>query len=85
MLATLESGDFFGEIGLLFDRPRMASAKTIRDSELLELKKGDLEACLLQFPQIRSALIDISAGRLTRTNSEIFSQKKTKKIRESMV
>jgi CRP-like cAMP-binding protein len=85
VLATLESGDFFGEIGPLFNKPRMASAKTIRASELLELTKGDLESCLLQFPQIRSNLKDISVKRLTRTYSEIFSQKKTEKVRETMV
>jgi len=85
VLGTLETGDFFGEIGPLFNKPRMASAKTIRPSELLELTKANLESCLLQFPQIRSNLKDISLKRLTRMNSEIFSQKKTEKIRKAMV
>ena len=85
VLATLESGDFFGEIGPLFNTPRMASAKTIHASELLELTKVDLDSCLLEFPQIRSTLVDISMERLTQTNSEILSQKKTEKIREAMV
>lgn len=85
VLSILQSGDFFGEIGPIFDKPRMASAKTIRPSELLELTKADLEACLLQFPQMRSALKDISIKRLTRMNLEIFSQKKTEKVREAMV
>jgi cAMP-dependent protein kinase regulator len=85
VLATLESGDFFGEIGPLFNTPRMASAKTIQDSELLELTKVDLDSCLFEFPHIRSTLVDISMERLTQTTSEIFSQKKTEKIRETMV
>ena len=85
VLGTLKSGDFFGEIGPLFNKPRMASAKTIRSSELLELTKEDFEACLVQFPQIRSTLKDISIRRLTRMNLEIFSQSKTEKVRESMV
>ena len=85
VLATLESGDFFGEIGPLFNTPRMASAKTIRDSELFELTKVDLDSCLFEFPHIRSTLVGISMERLTQTTSEIFSQKKTEKIRESMV
>jgi cAMP-dependent protein kinase regulator len=85
VLGLLESGSFFGEIGPLFNKPRMASAKTIRPSELLELTKEELEACLLQFPQIRSTLKDISVKRLTRMNLEIFSQSKTEKVREAMV
>ena len=85
VLGTLKSGDFFGEIGPIFDRPRMASAKTIRPSELLELTKEELEACLVQFPQIRATLKDISIKRLTRMNLEIFSQSKSEKIREAMV
>jgi CRP-like cAMP-binding protein len=85
VLGTLKSGDFFGEIGPLFNKPRMASAKAIRPSELLELTKEDFEACLVQFPQIRSTLKDISIKRLTRMNLEIFSQRKTEKVRESMV
>jgi CRP-like cAMP-binding protein len=85
VLGILKSGDFFGEIGPLFDKPRMASAKTIRPSELLELKKEDLEACLFQFPQIRETLKEITVKRLTRMNLEIFSQKKSEKVREAMV
>lgn len=85
ILSNLKVGDFFGEIGPLFNKPRMASAKTIQPSELLELTKEDLEACLLQFPQIREALKEVTVKRLTRMNLEIFSQKKSQKVREAMV
>jgi cAMP-dependent protein kinase regulator len=85
ILSNLKGGDFFGEIGPLFKKPRVASAKTIQPSELLELTKEDLEACLFQFPQIRETLKDVSVKRLTRMNLEIFSQKKTVKVREAMV
>jgi CRP-like cAMP-binding protein len=85
ILSILKGGDFFGEIGPLFNKPRMASAKTIQPSELLELTKVDLEACLLRFPQIRETLKEITVKRLTRMNLEIFSQKKSEKVREAMV
>jgi cAMP-dependent protein kinase regulator len=84
-LSVLLGGDFFGEIGPIFNKPRMASAKTIQASELLELTKEELGASLLQFPQIRETLKEISVERLTRMNLEIFSQKKTEKVREAMV
>jgi cAMP-dependent protein kinase regulator len=85
VLGILKGGDFFGEIGPLFKKPRMASAKTARPSELLELTKEDLETCLFQFPQIRETLKEITVKRLTRMNLEIFSQKKSEKVREAMV
>ena len=85
ILSFLRVGDFFGEIGPLFNKPRMASAKTIQPSEFLELTKEDLETCLLQFAKIRETLKEISVKRLTRMNLEIFSQKKSEKVREAMV
>jgi len=85
ILSNLKSGDFFGEIGPLFKKPRSASAKTIQPSELLELTKADLETCLFQFPQIRETLKEITVKRLTRMNLEIFSHKKSEKVREAMV
>jgi cAMP-dependent protein kinase regulator len=83
-LATLKSGNFFGEISLLFNKPRMASAKTIRPSELLELTKEDLDACLLQFPKLRSILKEISLKRLAQTK-EILSREEVEKAKEAMV
>jgi cAMP-dependent protein kinase regulator len=83
-LSILNSGNLFGEISLLFNRPRTAYAKTTRPSELLELTKENLEACLLHFPNLRSALEEISLKRLTRTK-EILSQNEVEKAREVMV
>jgi CRP-like cAMP-binding protein len=85
VLATLKSGNFFGEIGPLFNKPRTASAKTTRPSELLELTKEDLEACLLQFPKLQSTLKEISLKRLTKLNLEIFSKRESEKVKETMV
>ena len=83
-LGTLTCGNLFGEISLLFSKPRMAYAKTIRPSELLELTKEDLDACLLRFPNLRSTLEELSFHRLSKTK-EILSQKEVEKAREVMV
>lgn len=83
-LATLKSGNFFGEISLLFNKPRMASAKTLQPSELLELTKEDLEACLLQFPKLRSMLKETSLRRLAQTK-EILSREEVERAKETMV
>ncbi len=84
VLAALKSGDFFGEIGVLLNRPRMAFARTTRASELLELTKKKLEACALQFSEVRSVWKEISCKRLAQTK-ELLSQKDVEKTREGMV
>jgi len=84
VLATMRSGNIFGEIGPLFKKPRMASAKTTRPSELLELTKEELEECLHQFPKLGSALKEISFKRLARVK-EILSQEEVERVKEGMV
>jgi cAMP-dependent protein kinase regulator len=83
-VAILKSGNLFGEISLLFNKPRMAFAKTIRPSELLELTQEDLKACLLQFPKLRSTLKEISLKRLAQTK-EILSREEVERAKEAMV
>ena len=84
VLATLKSGNFFGEIGPVFKKPRTASAKTIKPSELFELTQEDLEACLLQFPKLQSTLKEISLKRLARIK-DILSRGEVEKVKEGMV
>jgi len=84
VLANLKSGNFFGEIGALFNKPRTASAKTIKPTELLELTKEDLEMCLTQYPKLRSIFHAVSLKRLVQMK-ELLSQEKVEKTREGMV
>jgi CRP-like cAMP-binding protein len=80
----LESGNFFGEIGLFFEKPRMANAKTLGPTELLEMTKEDFKTCLLQFPTLQVKLKEISMKRLYRMR-ELLSQEAIRKFREAMV
>jgi len=84
LLALLESGNFFGEVGLLFDKPRMANARTLRPTELLEMTKEDFKACLLQYPNLQTKLKDISLKRL-HLMKELLSQEAIQKAKEAMV
>ncbi len=84
VLGTMKSGNIFGEIGPLFNKPRMATAKTTQPSELLELTKEDLEACLQKFPTLRSTLKETSSKRLAQM-VEILSHEKVEKVKEGMV
>lgn len=83
-VAILKGGNIFGEIGPLFNKPRVASAKTTAPTELLELSKEDLDACLLQSPSLQTALKEMSVRRLARLN-EMFCQEEIDKAREAMV
>ncbi len=83
-LAVLKAGDLFGEISVLFDKPRTAYARATRSLELLELSREDLEACLVQFPKLRSKLKRIASERLAHTK-EIFSREEAEKVREILV
>jgi CRP-like cAMP-binding protein len=79
-LGTLRSGNFFGEIGPILDKPRMAFAQTKKPSELLELTKEDLDKCLTQFPALRQNLKKVASERLGFIK-EILSGKGEKKAR----
>ncbi len=83
-LALLESGNIFGEIGLLFDKPRMANAKTTRPTKLLEITREDFKACLLQFRHLQAKVKEICLKRLSRT-TEVLSEEAIRKAREAMV
>ena len=83
-LGMLKSGNLFGEISLLFNKPRMAYAETTLPSELLELTRDGFEACILHLPNLRSKLEQLSFRRLSRTK-EILSQNEVEKAREMMV
>jgi CRP-like cAMP-binding protein len=83
-IALLGSGNFFGEIGPFFDKPRMANARTTRTTELLEMAKEDLNHCLLKFPNLKTRLKEISQKRLHRIK-ELLSQEAIQKAKEAMV
>jgi cAMP-dependent protein kinase regulator len=83
-LALLESGNFFGEIGPLFGKPRTANARTTRPTELMEMTKEDLNTCLLRFPNLQTKLKEVSLNRLSQTKELLF-QEAIKKAKEAMV
>jgi len=55
-LATLKAGDFFGEMALLNDEPRMASVNAVTTCSLYVLQRKDLLHVMETNPSIREAL-----------------------------
>jgi CRP/FNR family transcriptional regulator, cyclic AMP receptor protein len=71
ILSMLSPGDFFGEMALLDNEPRSATAIAVEDTELLSLHRTDFQAVIADNRDIMSALIRILSARLRRANHQI--------------
>jgi CRP-like cAMP-binding protein len=63
-LATLGRGDVFGEIALFSEHPRTATARALKDSELLRLPKSIFDELLSQSPKLQAAVQELVGERL---------------------
>lgn len=70
-LAILGPGDFFGEMALLNDKPRTASAEVIEDSQLLVIDGKTFGSMVLSNAEIAVRLIKKLAKRLDSANTII--------------
>jgi CRP/FNR family transcriptional regulator, cyclic AMP receptor protein len=71
ILSVLGPGDFFGEMALLDDEPRSASAIAVEESELLTLQRGDVQRLMASNPSMTQALVRVLTARLRRANHQI--------------
>jgi hypothetical protein len=55
-LATLSDGDFFGEMAVLTGEPRTATVTTVKNTELLELSRNDLNTICSRHPEVEAKL-----------------------------
>ncbi|HMN69507.1 MAG TPA: cyclic nucleotide-binding domain-containing protein [Bdellovibrionales bacterium] len=83
-LAVLERGSFFGEMALLDESPRSASARAIEPTKTLALYRNDLTRLIQTDPQtachIYRALARIVGDRLRGTNELVLQGLMTDKI-----
>jgi len=75
IFATLESGDFFGELALLDEEPRSASAISTTPSRLIGFFRTDLLTLMKRSPELGNKILlnlsRILGERLRRTNQEL--------------
>jgi len=71
ILSMLGPGDFFGEMALLDNEPRSATATAREETELLSLHRNDFQTVLTDNRSITTALIKILTARLRRANHQI--------------
>ncbi|MBV9927065.1 MAG: DUF1003 domain-containing protein [Acidobacteria bacterium] len=82
-LDTSRQGDFFGEIALLDEESRTATAVALSETELIELDRGDL---LLLFGQQPDAALHMLAamGRMTRKADALLRQRVSRNVNEEV-
>jgi CRP/FNR family transcriptional regulator, cyclic AMP receptor protein len=73
-LATLASGDIFGELAMLDGEVRSASVEALTDGELLALPAGEVRALLARHPEITVKLVAALVRRLRTANERISRQ-----------
>jgi len=73
-LATLSSGDFFGELAMLDGGARSASVETLSDAELLALPASDMRRVIAAHGEIAAKLIVALTRRLRETNERVARQ-----------
>ena len=72
-LATLDKGEFFGEMAILNDKPRSASAETLEDGEMLVIDRKTFEDMLRGNVEIAIRFIKRLADRLRETDEQMES------------
>lgn len=70
-LAMLEKGEFFGEMAILNDKPRSATAETADECEMLVIDRKTFDALLRSNVEIAIRFIKRLADRLRETNDQM--------------
>src|SRR4029077_11264090 len=68
VLAVLEKGDFFGEMSVLEEMPRAASARAITDTRLLQINGSTFDQMLRDNPEIAVRMMRKLSRRLRETD-----------------
>jgi CRP/FNR family cyclic AMP-dependent transcriptional regulator len=69
--AVLGPGEFFGEMAIINDKPRSASAEVIEDAQLLELDAGLVEKMVVDEAEIALRILKKLTRRLAEADSLI--------------
>jgi CRP-like cAMP-binding protein len=63
-IGTLQSGDILGEIALIANSPRTATAEAKATTHVMELSKRDFDYICRQAPEVGAAVKDLASRRL---------------------
>jgi len=71
LLAILGVGDFFGELALLDDSPRSATAEALEHTETLTLHRADFMRFIKSNPDFAMQVLQTMARHIRRLNSQL--------------
>jgi len=71
LLAVLKPGDIFGEMALLENKPRSATAISFGESELLSVNKKNFEAMVQNNPMLGTKLITLLSERIWKAYRQL--------------
>lgn len=71
VLAILEEGGLFGELPLFDDAPRVADARALTDTEVVELSYAPVRAILRDRPELLWVIVQLLVNRLRATDSAL--------------
>jgi CRP/FNR family cyclic AMP-dependent transcriptional regulator len=75
VLAELQESSFFGEMALITDKPRTATAVAMVDSDIYVLTKEEFQRLLVKDPQLSArillAIAEILCDRIQSTNENL--------------
>jgi CRP/FNR family transcriptional regulator/CRP/FNR family cyclic AMP-dependent transcriptional regulator len=72
-LATLKSGEYFGEMNLFDEEPHSASAVAEEETDLLLIRKENLNEILELYPEIALEIVRVFSKRLRAMNERLSS------------
>jgi CRP-like cAMP-binding protein len=76
-IAMLEHGETFGEMNLLDDLPRSATAQVLEDATVLTLEKTRLRGLIQSYPDISIGMLRSMSLRIREVNDKLLSVKDT--------
>jgi CRP-like cAMP-binding protein len=73
LISRKHTGDLFGELSVLFDRPRMASARTVSDTVLAIISRANFRACHAESAALQEAIRRHLVSLLDETTLRLFT------------
>jgi len=75
ILTHLKLGEYFGEMALLTEEPRTASACALAETDVIKIKKDDFQTLLKTAPEISLNIIKTLCDRLSKANVGTSTEK----------
>lgn len=71
-VATIDSGDFFGEMAIFDNLPRSASCIALEDTITVVVTKENLQVFLENCPDIAGQMLEKMSGRIRKLDDELY-------------